>query len=202
MYRSRTPATEPAERVLNVAGDLFYQRGISAVGVDTIVAASGVSKATLYRHYHSRDLLVVACLRRGDEIWRGWLLEGIEQRASDPRGKLLAIFDWLQDWFASDGFRGCAFLNAAAELRPDHPAHPLPLEHKDAVHDLIAGLAKEAAVRRPKQLADEFMLLIDGAISHALLEASSKPALRAKRLATLTLEDHLAGRAGGGKTSR
>lgn len=201
MYRSRTPATEPAAKVLNVAGDLFYQRGISAVGVDTIVAASGISKATLYRHYHSRDLLVVACLRRGDEIWRGWLLEGIERLASQPRDKLLAIFDWLEEWFASEGFRGCAFLNAAAELNPDHPAHRLPLEHKHAVHNLVAGLAKEAGVRRPKQLADEFMLLIDGAISHALLEASPKPARRAKRLATLALEDHLAGRAAGGKAA-
>jgi AcrR family transcriptional regulator len=191
MYRTRAPAKERAAVVLDVASELFYQHGIGAVGVDTIVATSGVSKATLYRHYQSRDRLVVACLRRGDEIWRGWLLEGIEQRAAQPGDKLIAIFDWLQEWFASEGFRGCAFLNAAAELSPSHPAHGLPLEHKQAVHKIVAGLAKEAGVPRPNQLADEYMLLIDGAIAHALLENSTKPASRAKRLATLALNAHL-----------
>jgi AcrR family transcriptional regulator len=192
MYRSRAPAKEPATVVLDVASDLFYQRGITAVGVDTIVAASGVSKATLYRHYHSRDQLVVACLLEGDEVWRGWLLEGIERRASQPAEKLIAIFDWLGEWFASDGFRGCAFLNAAAELSPSHPAHGLPLQHKQAVRKIIAGLAKDAGVRSPNQLADEYMLLIDGAIAHALLENSTKPATRAKRLARLALKAHRA----------
>ena len=109
------------------------------------------------------------------------------------------------EWQAADGVMGRSrFEGGARGPNPTDRAKPGtkksvlveqtggPLEHKQAVHNIVAGLAKEAGIRRPKQLADEFMLLIDGAISHALLEASPKPAMRAKRLATLALEDHLA----------
>lgn len=187
MYRPRTPSEGPADTLLNVATHLFYQRGISAVGVDTVVAQAGVSKGTLYRHFHSKDDLVAAVLHRSDEVWRQRLVEGIDQRATEPHEKLLAIFDWLADWFASENFRGCAFLNAAAELTPNHPAHQLPLEHKQAVGRFILGLARQAELADPQELADELLLLIDGAISHALLEHSALPAVRAKRLAALAL---------------
>ncbi len=187
MYHPRTPPEGPIDALLDVATHLFYERGINAVGVDTIVATSGVSKATLYRHFPTKGDLVAAVLRRSDEVWRRNLAEAVEKRARTPRQQLLAIFDWLGEWFSTDGFRGCAFLNAAAELTPDHPAHLLPLEHKRAVGRYVLELAREAEVRDPQELADELLLLIDGAISHALLERSAAPAARAKRLAQLAL---------------
>jgi AcrR family transcriptional regulator len=193
MYRHGEPRSDPAGKVLDAACELFYKRGVAAVGVDAIVASAGVSKATLYRHYHSKGELVAACLRRGDEIWRAWLIEGIERRATDPAQQLLAIFDWLEEWFASPGFQGCAFLNVTAELEPGDPAHQLPQEHKQAVRKLIARLARKAGIGHPDRLANEFMVLIDGAIAQALIGRSPRPAAWAKRLAQLALDAHADG---------
>lgn len=189
MYGGRKPRAGAADRILNSADELFYERGIASVGVDAIVARSGVSKATLYRHFPSKEELVAAYLRRADEVWRRWLVEAMERRAANPREQLLAIFDWLKEWFARDDFRGCAFIKAAADLSdPAHPGHAVPLEHKQAVRRLILRLAKEAELRRPGELASEWMLLIDGAIAQALIEGDSSPASRAKRLAALALK--------------
>ncbi len=132
---------------------------------------------------------MAASLRRADEAWRTRLIDGIERRASTPRERLLAVVDWLREWFSSEGFRGCAFINAAADLPDDgHPAHVMPAEHKRAVRKIIWGLAREARLDRPARLADDFMLLIEGAIVGALVERSAAPATRAKRLASLAVQ--------------
>lgn len=189
MIGAGSSPTDAAGKILDAAEELFYERGIASVGVDTIVARSGASKATLYRHFRSKEELVAASLRRADEAWRAELAEEVERRASTPREQLLAVFDWLKERFQSDGFRGCAFINAAADIADDgHPAHAMPGQHKREVRKVILRLAREAGLASPAQLADDLMLLMDGAMVRALLERSAASATRAKRIASLLID--------------
>src|ERR1700746_1994660 len=110
--------TKPRQRVLETAYELFQQHGVHPVGVDRIVAQSGVAKTTLYRHFTSKDELAVETLRHHDDVWtRGWLVAETEARASTPRGQILAIFDAFEAWFESPDFNGCFLLNSLLESR-------------------------------------------------------------------------------------
>lgn len=187
MTKSTASSSKPRERILDTASELFYQKGIQNVGVDEIVARSGVAKMTLYKHFQSKDLLIVEFLRRRDENWRCWLEVTVERYATTPTERLLAIFDVLEEWFKSPDFRGCAFINAAVELaNPEHPAHQTVVEHKQLVYAYILKLAQDAKVNNPKSLSRHLMLLIEGAIVTALIENSAEAAQQA-RLAALAL---------------
>ena len=181
----------PADRVLDVAEDLFHTQGVDATGVDAIVAQSGVSKSTLYRHFPSKADLVAAYLRRGHERrLEEWVAE-IRDRDVPPAQRILDLFDWLGEWFATPAFGGCRFINAAVQLRdPTHPAFAIPAEHKEEVRRLLAEAAAQAGVIAADELAAELSLLIDGAVIRALLEQDSSAAQRARRLAVLALADH------------
>jgi len=116
--------TSGRERVLATAYGLFSRHGTRAVGVDRIIAESGVAKMTLYRNFASKDDLILAFLERREELWtRAWLQAEVERRASTPAARLLAIFDVFGDWFALDGFEGCSFINVMLEI--DDPGHPV-----------------------------------------------------------------------------
>ena len=170
-----TPAAPPAlrERILEVALELFYRHGIRAIGVDTIIARAGVAKMTFYRYFPSKDDLVVAFLHRRDERWREWLEAAVARRASAPAARLLAVFDALAEWFASDEFRGCAFVNATIELADRaHPAHQAVVEHQAHLQRYLTALAVAAALPEPEQAARELGLLMDGAIVTALREGT------------------------------
>ena len=181
----------PADRVLDVAEDLFHTQGVDATGVDAIVAQSGVSKSTLYRHFPSKADLVAAYLRRGHERRLGEWVAEIRDRDVPPAQRILDLFDWLGDWFATPAFGGCRFINAAVQLRdPTHPAFAIPGEHKEEVRRLLADAAAQAGAIASDELAAELSLLIDGAVIRALLERDSSAAQRARRLAVLTLADH------------
>ena len=133
---SVAPAPSAArERILDAASAAFYARGLGAVGVDAIVEDAGVAKATLYRHFRTKDDLVVAFLRRRDERWRAWLRDAVERLAGGrPAERPLCVFDALGEWFASEEFRGCAFINAATEIAdPAHPARSAVEDHSSAL---------------------------------------------------------------------
>jgi AcrR family transcriptional regulator len=187
-------APSPArERILDAASAAFYRRGIGAVGVDAIVADADVAKATLYRHFRSKDELVVAFLRRRDERWRDWLRAEVEELSPDPAGRPLAVFDALGAWFASDDFRGCAFINAAAEIAdPGHPARAAVREHKRLCGDYLAGLLAAAGRPRAADDAAALHLLMEGAMVAALIERDPAPAARARAAAARILDDHTA----------
>lgn len=181
-------SASPADRVLDAAHELFTERNIDAVGVDTISARSGVSKSTLYRHFPTKAELVAAYLRRSHERrlpeWAAVVTAG----GGPPEERLLAVFDWIEAWFADEAFHGCRFINAAVQIPdPDHPAGAVPRQHKEAVRQLFVDLGRQAEVEDPDELAHELMLLIDGAVVHAVLEGSPAPASRAKGLARLAL---------------
>ena len=168
------------DRIVSVATRLFYKRGIRAVGVDTVIAESGVAKTTLYKHFRSKDALIAECLHRLDERYFRWFESEVEARATDPRARLGALFDVLDDWFQRPDFRGCAFINAAVELvDADHPARGAIANHKRRSRELIERLAREAGLEDPRMVSDQLTLLMEGAIITALVEGDWQAARRA-----------------------
>ena len=172
------------ERILDAASTAFYRRGIRAVGVNSVIADAGVAKATLYRHFPSKDALVQAFLERRDRRWREWFAGAVVRLAPDPADRPLAVFDALDEWFASDDFRGCAFINAAVEITdPDHPARAAVREHERLLAEHITRLCREATLDDPEGASAALFLLVEGAIVCALVEGSAAPAGRARAAA-------------------
>lgn len=166
----------PKQKLFQKAARLFYKHGYRAIGVDTIAAESGIGKMTLYRHYPSKDDLIVAYLKDSDEtFWENF--EQITKDATTPRDKLLAFFESLQDYIKTPACYGCPFLNVATEYpETDHPGHKIALEHKQSVRAKFRGLAKEAGAREPEVLADQLFLLMDGAYMASRMFGVKNPA--------------------------
>ncbi|NMN94494.1 TetR family transcriptional regulator [Antrihabitans stalactiti] len=179
---------KPRERVLATASKLFYREGIRAVGVDRVAAEANVSKMTLYRHFATKDDLVVAVLEARDEPAQA-LLTMATSSGDTPRDRLLAGFRMLEPWFTSRSFRGCPFMNASLELAdPGHPARAVARRHKTATRDQFSRLATEAGIADPDDFADQLALLFDGAIAQAQMRDPILVA-RAALAAATTLVD-------------
>lgn len=181
-------ATQARERLLQVAEDLFYREGLRAVGIDRVLAESGVGKASLYRHFASKDDLALAVLRRRDEAWRQWLRDAVEASGAPVAGRPLAVFDALAERFARRDFRGCAFINTMVEVAdPDSPLHQAAAEHKRRVIGYLRTLLRDAGYRRSAALAEQLQILVDGAIVTAVREHHPAPARRARAVAAALL---------------
>lgn len=152
------------ERILETAGELFYREGMRAVGIDTIIARSGVAKMSLYRNFASKDELICAYLEDTEGTFRSWW-EGVAARHSgDPRAQLKALFAALGKWTAHPKFRGCPFINASVEFRDtDHPGRAIAERHARAMRDRLRDLAAAAGAREPEALAEHLLLLMQGA---------------------------------------
>ncbi|WP_404386072.1 TetR/AcrR family transcriptional regulator [Knoellia locipacati] len=185
--RSTAPATAPAaapatasatasgtarQRVLDAAFGLFYARGIRAVGVDLIIAESGVAKATFYKYFPAKDDLVVAYLDVVDEVWSRQLHEAAEAAGPAPADQMVGLFDALAHACRREGYRGCGFINAAAESTPGSRVHDRTVAHKTAVRDWVRGLAAAAGADDPDELARGLTLLLDGGLASGALDAS------------------------------
>ena len=171
------------DRVLDAADTLFYAHGIRAVGIDRIRDASGVPLKRLYQCFPSKDELVVAYLRRRDQAARQALNEYLTGYTS-PRERLLAVFDWLYEWFGQAGFRGCAFTNAFSEVGTDNPeAARAVRDHQTAVHAYLRELADDLGVADPDDLTDQLLVLVAGAINTALIQGTPEPARHARAAA-------------------
>ncbi len=185
--------TPAAERVMKTVSRLFYEEGIRAVGVDTIAGEADVSKITIYNNFGSKDELVAAYLRRRDARWRV-VLERATGRWEDPIERLLAAFDAYGDYlFDEEGYRGCAFINAAAEITDDdHPARAVIRAHKDGTREHLTTLAAEAGFADPEALAERLLILLEGAWVTAVVRRSTGPLECAREVALLlmkTIED-------------
>src|SRR5688572_18318832 len=135
------------ERILKAAYELFSQRGISAVGIDTIIAHSGVAKMTLYRHFHSKEELVLAFLRRREALWtHQWLETEMLATAETPAERLLAIFDVFDRWFQQADFEGCAFINVLLESVPNSAVRAAAAHHLAHIRGLIGEQARAAGL--------------------------------------------------------
>ena len=191
MEASPQESTSGRERVLATAYELFSRHGTRAVGVDRIIAESGVAKMTLYRNFASKDELILAFLERREQQWtRAWLQSEVEQRAATPGGRLLAIFDTFGDWFERDGFEGCSFINVMLEVGdPDHPVRSACVRHLAEIRSFLARLAEEAGVQDPDAFARQWHILMKGSII-AAAEGDERAAARARELGALLLERH------------
>jgi len=161
MSEARKPVRE---RILETAAEMFYRDGIRAVGIDAIIARSGVAKMSLYRHFSSKDALVAAWLEdRNAFFWRRWD-RAEASRGDDPRSRLEGILDMIAATVSQRQWRGCPFLNTGTEFpEPDHPARGIILANKQAVRVRLRTLAAAAGARDPDVLAQQLQLLIDGA---------------------------------------
>jgi AcrR family transcriptional regulator len=185
---SGTTTVEPRQRLLDAAYDLFSRRGIRDVGIDELIEAAGIAKATLYRHFTSKDDLVEGFLQERERRWTfGFVAAGAREAADTPEGQLLAIFDVFDRWFNDADFDACAFINTLVEMRPGHRLGRASITHLRHIRDMVEGLATEAHLDDPKGFAHSWHILMKGSI----IAATEGDALAAQR-ARLMAEDLVA----------
>jgi AcrR family transcriptional regulator len=156
--------SDAREQFIRTAYDLFSRHGLTGVGVDRIVAETGFSKTSLYRHFRSKDDLVVAVLERHELLWiEGWLVPTTGRLARSPQHRFLVIFDLFLDWFGQPGFQGCLFTNSLLETHDrSSPVRTAAIRGLDHVYDVLVGMAKEAKLRDPKRFAHQMQVLMRG----------------------------------------
>ena len=183
---SRRPSAR--DRILAAASELFYQEGVNKVGIDRIIAKSGVAKMSLYNNFKSKDDLIAAYIQEYDQTWGPWFRNKVESLAAEPEAQLLAIFDVLHEWFQKPDFRGCTFVNTAVELaNPDHPAAQIAVKHKEMTVAYIQSLTTAAKLTKPEALAFQIAILIEGAIAIAVMGKTAETALQAKAAASMLI---------------
>ena len=180
---ARTPAGQAREKILATAFRLFYAKGLRAAGIDTIIAESGVAKATFYKYFPAKDDLILAYLEMVDGVWTGQLHAAAEAAGPDPADQLAGLFDALATACRRDGYRGCAFINAAAESASGTRVHARTVAHKQHVLAWIRGLAEQAGARDPDRLARSLTLLLDGGLASGVLDADPAAASAARSTA-------------------
>ena len=171
--------------ILDAADRLYYERGIQQVGIDELRSASGVSLKRLYSEFPGKNAIVLAVLERRHAMW----VEGLDVAArgqESPRGKLLAIFDFLADWFITDQFRGCAFINAFGELGGSSPEIATAARaHKQSFQDYVDSLVADAGGTIP--LARQLVLLAEGAQTTSAISGRPEAAVHAKSAAAVLI---------------
>jgi AcrR family transcriptional regulator len=179
------------DRILSSAYELFSHHGIRAVGVDEVIKQAQVAKATLYRHFASKDDLVLAFLQQREQLWtKEWVEAEARRRADTPEEQLLAIFDLFDEWFNREDFEGCSFINVLLEMND----RKTTLGGASAVHlanirSIIRQLATEAGLRDPEQFAHSWHILMKGSIV-AAGEGDRDAARRARAMGRLLIAQY------------
>ncbi len=184
--KSTLPAISKRDHLVSKALKLFYQHGFNATGIDKIIAEAAISKKTLYNHFKSKDELILATLRKRDELFRNNVMRETERLASTAKDRLLAIFDVHDTWFNSKEFSGCMFINASAEFASqDDAKHILCAEHKRLIRDYLKDLSEQAGAKDAQLLTQQLSLLLEGAIVEAHVSNSTSAAILAKSMAAV-----------------
>ncbi|MEV0297741.1 helix-turn-helix domain-containing protein [Nocardia sp. NPDC050710] len=190
MSASDDPVPGARERILATAYELFTRRSIRDVGIDEVIARAGIAKATLYRHFRTKDDLVLAVLARREQLWTfGFVEEQSRRRGATPEQQLLAIFDVFDEWFATNGFEACTFINVLLEMGADHPTGRASIGHLDTVRGVVRARAQEAGLCDPEDFAHSWHLLMKGSIV-AASEGDRLAARRAQRMAARLIEQY------------
>ncbi len=192
VLRTNRPLSRPAarDRILAAADDHFHTIGIRATGVDTLIEAAGVAKATFYRHFPSKDDLIVAWLRDSRPRWFDRVRARVEASGLQPADRVLFLFEEAAAWLESEGFRGCAFANAAIEITDSsHPAMPVICEYLAEIEAYLAGLLRGAGHRNAPELAQQVAVLLSGGTALGVARRSPGPMLAARDAATRLLAD-------------
>ncbi len=185
-------ATGARTRILDAAYDLFSRRGIRGVGIDSVIAEAGVSRMTLYRHFRTKEELVLAYLAQREEQWtRDWLQADVMRRSEDPRERLLAIFDVFDGWFHAPTFEGCAFINVMLETADDHDnVYAACNIYLANIRAFLQGLARDAGIADPEAFSRQWHILMKGSIV-AAGEGDQGAAKRAQHMGRLLLDAEL-----------
>ena len=189
--RAEPARAPPRERILDTAYELVSQRGVHDVGIDELIERAGVAKATLYRHFPSKDELVLAFLEQREQLWTyGWVEAEARRRRETPEEQLLAIFDLFDEWFHREGFEGCSFVNLLLETgNLNHPVGRASAEYLENIRSVIRTLAQEAGLRDPDSFALSWHILMKGSIVQAA-EGDRDAAKRAQALGRLLIKQH------------
>jgi AcrR family transcriptional regulator len=172
---------------------IFHENGFHATGMDKLVKLTGVSKTAMYRHFRTKEDLILAVLRLRDEQFRNWLTRRIEDLAQTPEQQLLALFDVLAEWFDREEFKGCMFIKASAEFQDDgHPLKAASAEHKRLLFTYFRNIAARTTARDPDLLARHLLMLKEGAVVTAHLQGVSGVAADARKAAKTLIEAALA----------
>lgn len=180
-------SNETRDIILDVAEKLIYKSGIAATGVDLLVKTAGVSRKSIYRYFANKDELVIAALQRRDARWLQWLRSEVERNESSGE-RLLGLFSALKTWFGSEDFRGCAFINTSGETGdPQDPVRLLAKAHKQKLFEYVLELCNAHGCVAAQQQAAQLLILIDGAITVALVMGDSTAAETAQTMARALL---------------
>jgi AcrR family transcriptional regulator len=182
------PVAGPRRRLLDVASRLFYEEGVHVVGIDRLLEEAGVAKASLYAHFGNKDGLVRAYLEEQFEARREHVTQ-VLARYDSPRARLLGLFSDIEDLLATPSFRGCRFVSASVEARPEESIEAVTDEYRTWLNKVFTDLAKGAGAAKPKQLGRQLALLYDGAAVAARLDKDRSGAGVAARSAASTLLD-------------
>ncbi len=191
MVTRLTQQNQIQEKILDTAMQLFYEKGLQAVGVDEIVLQAGIAKMTLYKYFLSKDQLILAVVERSEEKWWNWFTTELYQRSKLPKKQLLIIFDLLFSSFQETNYRGEPFINA--RIRVLDTMYPIFLVSEKFISQLkefILDKVKQANIAGPNQVAEQFILLIVGAniLSNIDKEISKTATRNAKKIASLILK--------------
>ena len=177
------------DELVQKALKIFYRNGFHATGMDMLVAETGISKTSMYKHFRTKEELILAALRLRDELFRNWLIRRMEEIGKTPKEQMVAMFDALGEWFSEPEYRGCMFIKASAEYQEaKHPIHAQAATHKKLLFGHVLKLAEKADVNDPDTLARQLLLLKEGAIVTAHLGHSDNPAEDAKFAARILIE--------------
>lgn len=184
-----TEFSHARQQILENASELFYQKGIQHVGINEVIAASGVAKRTLYRWFPSKDLLIEAVMTHRAAQWIRWFETAVSEHGNTPKERLLATFDVLREWYASPNFRGCPFINAVLEIADaSHKAHHVSINLRESIRQIIVRLAAEAGVKDPDFFSRQYLLLIGGASLMATIEQSPEGAIFAQTALSVLID--------------
>jgi AcrR family transcriptional regulator len=177
----------PRQRLLAAADELFYNEGIHSVGIDRVIEKAGVAKGSLYYNFSGKDELIKEYLLGRHAAWAARIDAAIAAEV-DPEAKILTIFDVLGELFAEPDYRGCSFMNAVAEASEGGPELAAAANFRAWLHGMFDGLVAALDVQDPAALAGQFVILYDGAVAAAQMDASPAAAQTAKALAAMVLE--------------
>lgn len=185
-------SNHPRQQILETASQLFYQKGIQNVGINEIIATSGVAKRTLYRHFTSKDELIEAVMKHRAKEWLSWFETAVRDRGNTAKERLLATFDVLREWYASPDFRGCPFINAVLEIADaSHPAHDVSVGVRESIRIQIKELAEQAGVKDSESFSQQYLLLIGGASLMATIEGFSGGADYAQQALSTLIDSYI-----------
>lgn len=170
---------------------VFYRNGFHATGMDMLAVETGISKTSIYKHFRTKDDLILAVLRLRDENFRNWLYRRMEELAETPKQQLIAMFDALEEWFNDPEYKGCMFIKASSEYQEaSNPIHKQCADHKRMLERHIQDLAEQAKLDNSDLVARQLLLLKEGAIITAHLGHTENPAKDAKAAAVELLNIH------------